>query len=189
MGTFPFLGIRRWRPCNRLRFLLAIKYLRNLLLHARSRFAAARPPVEWPAPVRSKPFIIHSPLGYALLEDVPMKTMHERPYHSFFAGRVSTAPDRYGFRKWLSTPKDQIRKVGREAMLRAVEEFQKQEPRFRFDGSFVRSPSSTDKNPDDRIYSQRMMDSKICLAPRGSIIDSWRFFEGRVSGHYRAAAG
>ena len=181
-GAFPFLGIRRWRPCNRLRFLLAIKYLRNLVLHARSRFAAARPPVDWPAPVRSKPFIIHSPLGYALLEDVPMKTMHERPYHSFFAGRVSTAPDRYGFRKWLSTPKDQIRKVGREAMLRAVEEFQKKEPRFRFDGSVGSSPSMTDKSHDGRTYSQRMMDSKICLAPRGSIIDSWRFFEGVRSG-------
>jgi hypothetical protein len=27
-----------------------------------------------------------------------------------------------------------------------------------------------------------MMDSKICLAPRGNIVDTWRFFEGLKSG-------
>jgi hypothetical protein len=182
MGTFPFLGIRRWRPFDRLRFLMFIKYLRNLGLHARSRVAAARPPGGWPAPVRKKPLIIHSPLGYALLEDVPMTTMHERPYHCFFAGLVATAPDRHGYRKWLSRPKDQIRKLGRQAMLRAVEEFQKKEPRFRFDGSVVGSASMTGERADGRVYSQRMMHSKICLAPRGSVVDTWRFFEGVRSG-------
>jgi hypothetical protein len=182
LGTFPFLGIRRWRPFDRLRFLLAMKYLRNLALHARSRMAASRPPADWPAPVRTKPLIINAPLGYALLEDVPMKTMHERPYHCFFAGLVATAPDRPGHPKWRIIPKDEVRKLGREVMLRAVAEFQKKEPRFRFDGSVVSSPSQSAKSPDGRSYSQRMMDSKICLAPRGSMVDSWRFFEGVRSG-------
>ena len=67
-------------------------------------------------------------------------------------------------------------------MLRAVEEFQKKEPRFRFDRSVVSSPPTDNKSPDGRTYSQRMMDSKICLAPRGSVVDTWRFFEGVRSG-------
>jgi len=181
-GAFPFLGIRRWQPFDRLRFLLAMKHLRNLALHARSRLAASRPPRDWPAPARGKPLIINAPLGYALLEDVPMKTMRERPYHCFFAGLVAAAPDRSASRKWFTIPKDEVRKIGREAMFRAVEEFEKKEPRFRFDGSVVSSPSLTSNSPDGRTYSQRMMDSKICLAPRGSIVDSWRFFEGVRSG-------
>jgi hypothetical protein len=177
-GAFPFLGIRRWWPFDRLRFLMLIKYLRNLVLHARSRVAAARTPADWPSPVHRKPLIISAPLGYAFLEDVPMKTMHERPYHCFFAGSVDTALGRHSYRKWLRTPKE----IARAELLRAVEALQKKDPRFRFDGRVVSLASMVDKSSDGRTYSQRMMDSKICLAPRGTIVDTWRFFEGVRSG-------
>lgn len=35
---------------------------------------------------------------------------------------------------------------------------------------------------DHLDYAQRMMNSKVCLAPRGSVADTWRFFEGLKSG-------
>ena len=35
---------------------------------------------------------------------------------------------------------------------------------------------------DNEQYAQRLMDSKICLAPRGSVADTSRFFEGLKSG-------
>lgn len=35
---------------------------------------------------------------------------------------------------------------------------------------------------DHLAYAERMMNSKVCLAPRGSVADTWRFFEGLKSG-------
>jgi hypothetical protein len=97
-----------------------------------------------------------------------MKTMMERKYHSFFAGNVR--PGQKGWRRWIETPKE----VGRRAMLQAVERLRQSRPDFRFDGGV------TDQRVAGEIgsYSERMMNAKICLAPRGSVVESFRWFEG-----------
>lgn len=175
--TTPLLGIRRWFPFDAVRRNMLLKYLRNLATHARSRLREAR--AHFPlAPVLDAPHILHTPCGICMLDDLPIKPMRERPYHCFFAGQVNRTPAR-GLKALTESPKE----IARRAMLRAVLALREKEPRFRLDYR-VLSVSTFDENGSDdkRTYSERMMDSKICLTPRGTVIDTWRFFEGLKSG-------
>jgi hypothetical protein len=64
-------------------------------------------------------------------------------------------------------------------MLAAAGEFERRHPDFNFDGPTAVGTASLDA---ERSYSQRMMDAKFCLAPRGNVVDTFRFFEGMRSG-------
>lgn len=176
-ATFPEADTHHWWVINRLNVLLAVKYLRNVIYSLRSHLRERLAPPRWQAVVRKKPLILLTPLGYGLLEDVPMKTMTQRPFHCFYAGNTKPAIAASGFRKWLGTPKE----VARNAMWQAIGNLTRNNRHFRFDGSVVDDPSHPNM-VGGRTYTERMMDSKICLAPRGSSVHSWRFFEGIKSG-------
>jgi hypothetical protein len=178
-GTVPFLGIRRWVPFDSLRWTLLVRYLRDLALHVRSLIRERFSQSEFPgSPILPCPHILNTPGGYFNLDELPMKLMKDRPFHSFFAGTIRSKP-RKGLRRLTSSPKD----LARAAMFKESVALAERNPRFKLDYNVIHKfGEGTISQPDPRSYSQRMMDSKICLAPRGNVVDTWRFFEGLKSG-------
>ena len=178
MSRYPFLGISKWFPCNQLKLMLAAKYTRNWLLHLGSWWRYKFPPSSWPPMVHKKANIVHLPWGSASLAEVPMKSMRERSRNYYFSGGAAFTAD-FGYRRFLSSPK----KVARESLVKAVTELEKRHPSLAPAQAIqVHSNVWTGHMSDNEQYAQRLMDSKICLAPRGSVADTWRFFEGLKSG-------
>jgi len=178
MSHYPFLGIRRWWPPNRMILMLVPKYFRNWVYHFWSWLQYSFPPSSWPDSLNGKPLIVHLPWGCASLCDVPMKQINQRTQNYFFSGRIARGAN-FGYRKILSSPKI----VSRKSLVAAVERLEEKHKSHPSNDSIV---VHRDKNPeelkDGDHYAQHLMDSKVCLAPRGSVADTWRFFEGLKSG-------
>lgn len=168
----PTLGSRRWWKLDHLHFLLWLKYARNWALHLRSRWEAILVPPYWPQRIRERAEVLDVPLGYFGQEALPQKPMRERAFHCFFAGQVEIGPQTV-LRKLLPSPKV----IARRKMFSTIRRLQRSKLGFRFDGDEVTSSRLGTNN-----YSERMMNSKICLAPRGTVPDSFRFFEGLRAG-------
>ena len=178
MGRYPFLGIHKWLPISRPKLMLAAKHVRNWLLHARSWWRYEFPPSTWPPRVQEKAHIVHLPWGCASFVEVPMKSMRERSRNYYFSGAVAFGAD-FGYRKFTSSPKIEARR----SLVAAVAELEKRHPSLAANQTVrVHSDTWTGALPDIGEYAQRLMDSKVCLAPRGSVADTWRFFEGLKSG-------
>ena len=177
MGLYPFLGVRRWWPINRLTAMLVPKHIRNWIRHLRSRFRYSRPPACWPAPVVEKPTLLTLPWGSANLVEVPLKKMNERHYNYFFSGGIALGAE--GYRKITGGPKI----YSREALVKSVANLEKKYPELASNRAIVvHKDVGTGNLKDSESYALRMMDSKVCLAPRGSVADTWRYFEGLKSG-------
>jgi len=178
MSRYPYLGINHWWPLSRLKILLAIKYLRGWILHFGSWLRYKFPPSSWPKRVCDQPNIVHLPWGSAPLLEVPMKKMSERNRNYFFSGGIKVGVA-IGYRKYIAPPKI----IARQAMVRAVGNLEKKYPSLAPSQMVVvHSDKSTGFLTDGIEYAQRLMDAKVCLAPRGSAADTWRFFEGLKSG-------
>jgi len=125
---------------------------------------------------------IHSiPLGYGNQLDLPIRPMAERSIDVFFAGSVEHGHDR-GLKKWIVSPKT----LSRQQMLDHLDLLVAKR-------SDVRVALSTPKTfawnaihygqdageqvLDAEGYSTQMMDSKICLVPRGTSLETFRYFE------------
>lgn len=178
MSRYPFLGVRKWFPLHRLNLQLGAKFLRNWSHHLRSWWRYKTPPSWWPGRVHKKASIVHLPWGSASLVEVPMKSMRERTRNYYFSGAIALGSD-FGYRRFTSSPKI----LARQSLVKAVAELEKKYPSLASDQTVkVHEQTSTGKLSDIEDYAQRLMDSKICLAPRGSVADTWRFFEGLKSG-------
>lgn len=178
MSRYPFLGIRRWFPLNHLKLMLAFKHVRNWLLHLRSWLRYKFPPSSWPPPVHKRAHVVHLPWGSASLVEVPMKLMCERTRNYYFSGGAAFSAD-FGYRKFLSSPK----RAARESLVKAVADLEKTHPNLAAEKSVqVHTTRWTGHMSDNEQYAERLMNSKVCLAPRGSVADTWRFFEGLKSG-------
>lgn len=178
MSRYPFLGLRRWLPVTRLTFLLSLKHLRNWVRHFWSWLRFQFPPSSWPKPVRENPHIVHLPWGSASLQELTMKKISERPYSYFFSGGISHKTDR-GYRKIIGGPKI----YSRQALVEAIDKLEAKYPELASNRAIVVHKNvGTGALKDNDAYAQRMMDSKVCLAPRGTVADTWRFFEGLKSG-------
>jgi hypothetical protein len=175
MSRYPFLGVRKWFPVTRLKVMLEVKHVRNWVRHVRSWWRSHFPPASWPVKVHSKPNIVHLPWGSAALVEVPMKTMSERTRNYYFSGGIEQGTT-FGYRQFTSAPKIQAR----NAMRVAVTELEKKYPQLAADQTV--NVARTAGLSDISEYAARLMNSKVCLAPRGSVADTWRFFEGLKSG-------
>lgn len=61
MSRYPFLGVRRWWPLNRMTIMLAIKHVRNWVVHLYSRLRYRLTPPSWPHRVHDKGLMVHLP--------------------------------------------------------------------------------------------------------------------------------
>jgi hypothetical protein len=114
------------------------------------------------------------PLGTYNQIDLPMKPMDRRTTDVFFAGSVEHL---HSLRDRLGSPKVRARRQ----MLAAVAQIAERRPDLvcemrttpSFEASATASPTA---------YSHALMDSKVCLAPRGTSVETFRFFEGLRAG-------
>ena len=114
------------------------------------------------------------PLGTFNLLDLPLVPIDERPTHLFFAGSVE---HRASLRHRLGSPKTRAR----SEMLAAVERLGRRRPDLRIDVRLMPGFDASAAAPGVD-YSQALMNARICLAPRGTSVETFRVFEGLRSG-------
>ncbi len=123
------------------------------------------------------PKVYTIPLGYYNQIDVPQRKLHEREYDIFFAGSItdSTYPPtliKQFIVSLLTPPKIQ----SRQRMISFIRQFQDKFPNFKIKLS-VTSGFYAMTEGDIKTYAEQLMDSKICLIPRGTSYETYRFFE------------
>jgi hypothetical protein len=113
------------------------------------------------------------PLGYARQADIRPKPFSQRKYLVSFIGSVQ----QYRLKRWsarslMGTPKN----AARLKMLKSLARLARNLPA---DAVFAEETCSYTESilSDGSHYSEIMRDTKICLAPRGSSVETYRFFE------------
>lgn len=123
------------------------------------------------------PRIYTIPLGYYNQLNAKTQNINERTYDVFFAGSVdndSYAPGslKSFIGKLLTPPKTQ----SRQKMIYNLEKFQSKFLKFKVKLSLTSGfYSMTEENI--QTYATQLMNSKICLIPRGTSYETYRFYE------------
>lgn len=184
-GTRPSLGGNLFAPPWMLKSMLALKYLRTCA-HcipgvARRSIAAAGHFVENRAPL---PPVYPVPLGYGNQRTLPVRPMERRETDLFFAGSVDHGTtSSWSPRHWLKNPKT----IARETMLRSLEQIKAKHGGWNLcvntTSSFTLNDLHYGTGEHDAIlsqdaYSSFLMDTRLCLAPRGTSAETYRYFEG-----------
>lgn len=118
------------------------------------------------------------PLGYYRQIELPVVPMRQRRYDVYFGGSTFNEPHEwYEWRHWLQSPKN----MSRANMLRQLELLAKQHPRLSI--STTQTASFLGTTTDDVLaYSHSMMQTRICVVPRGTSLETYRYFEGMRAG-------
>ena len=118
------------------------------------------------------------PLGYARQTDAPSKPFEKRRYLLGFLGSIENrAYPRFSVKTLVSTPK----RLARSRMAESLQNLAAAAPDSVYFGATASFSESTAIGAAER-YSEIMADTKICLAPRGSSVETYRFFEGMRQG-------
>jgi hypothetical protein len=173
----PFLGFRPRLGLNKYEAVLTFQYARDWVQHLRSKRNMLQPHPEWPPAVHRNPRILTLPLGYHSQEELPQIPMEERQLDAFFAGEVHSTDPRNSYQYWTSTSKVEARKQ----LWNVLTEL-KQDPQWRIDLGNISGGDSQQRMPGYSDYSQKMMNSRICLAPRGTCAETFRGYEGWRAG-------
>lgn len=117
------------------------------------------------------------PLGYYKQLELPIKDLELRHYDAFFAGSVYNDTYLKGsfkdlITKWIKPPKT----LSRQYMIFNANKHKKKRPDLNIELSITSGFFST-ATPDARSYSEQIMNAKICLVPRGTSFETYRFFE------------
>jgi hypothetical protein len=175
--TYPFLGYRPHFGMTRLEAVLTFEFARDSYTCLRARYALSHPPANYPAPVRVEPRTIRLPLGYHSQVEVPQIAMVDRPLDTFFAGQIGETIPSGSYKHYTSTSKIQARKqIWHE--LRALQA----KAKWCMDLGDIAADQQHQAPAAFSNYSEKMMQSRICVAPRGSMADSYRAFEGLRAG-------
>jgi hypothetical protein len=141
-----------------------IRWLPGGAAHARLRVRRALTGRPCPPPIG----VI--PLGTFNQLDLPVVPMAERSADLFFAGSVEHAPS---LRRRLLDPKTRARRE----MLAAAERLVRSRPGTRADLRTTPGFKASEAASAE-VYSRALMDARVCLAPRGTSVETFRVFEG-----------
>jgi hypothetical protein len=175
--SHPCIGFRAHPAVGRLEAVLLFEYARDWYTHLKSVRALADPPPAWGSPIRPDPLVIRLPLGYHSQEELPQIPMAERSLDAFFAGQVKHDVPRSDYRHWVSTSKF----IAREQLWKELQRLERTGS-WRIDLGKIASTDSRSAASAYDSYSEKMMRTRICVAPRGSVADSYRAFEGLRAG-------
>jgi hypothetical protein len=114
------------------------------------------------------------PLGYGSQLDLPIKNINERSLDVFFGGSViHTKYPSWSPKRWLSNHK----RLSRERMIESVLQIQEKHPEWIFETLTRDTYEQSAQLSVNDGYSEKMMNAKICLVPRGVTLDTCRLFE------------
>jgi hypothetical protein len=171
----PYLG---WRPHWRLssvEAVLTFEYTRDWYTHLKSRWARAHPPADWGPPIRKEPLTLRIPLGYHSQVEVPYIPIQDRTLDMFFAGEVRHPVAKSDYKYWTSTSKFEVRG-------QLWRELTKLKGEWNIDLGAIASVDNKRNALAFNTFSEKMMNTRICLAPRGTLPDTFRHFEGMRAG-------
>lgn len=174
-GTNQIVGCNPLFIFSYLNFLTVIKFLKTLIIRLpliiNYQFQKFK---SWLlSPIKIAP-IFDIPLGYYNSEDLPIKNLDVRPCDVFFAGSAIHEPYPIGsLQYWFRAPKT----ISREKMILSANCFQEKHPEFQVESSITPAFGRASSSEATNSYSEKMMNTKICLAPRGTSFETYRFFE------------
>lgn len=120
------------------------------------------------------------PLGYANQLELPPVAITDRLTDIYFAGSLNNLkPSVFSPKYWLQSPKN----IARHRAIGSAKKLQAKRPELdvRLETTSEHVPSKLKGTPDYQNeasrYSHQLMNAKICLVPRGSSLDTPRFFE------------
>jgi hypothetical protein len=118
------------------------------------------------------------PLGYARQTDLPGKPFDSRRYLVGFLGSIENrAYPKFSPKRLVATPKV----IARSRMAASLQKLAAWSPDSVFYGATASFTESTMSGAGDR-YTEIMADTKVALAPRGSSVETYRFFEAMRQG-------
>jgi hypothetical protein len=118
------------------------------------------------------------PLGYARQTDLPGKPFESRRYPVGFLGSIENREySTFSPKRLVATPKS----IARARMADSLRRMAAAAPDAVFYGTTASFTESTMTDAGDR-YTEIMADTKIALAPRGSSVETYRFFEAMRQG-------
>jgi len=184
IGTGAILGCNPIYKPSHLNLLTLIQYLRILLvgipgllnyyLHQIKDIFTGQNSI---AP------IYDIPLGYANSQELPIKPLEERTFDAYFSGSITHIDyPKWSIKRLISTPK----MLARQTMVSKLSSIKINNPQLNIElaitGNFFSSfnaqaVSNQAEQPEIRSYSEAMMNTKICLVPRGSSFETTRLFE------------
>jgi hypothetical protein len=173
----PFLGFRPGPATNKYEMVLTFQYLRDWATHLLSQRRFRNPPTHWPAPVHEITRVLTIPLGYHSQIELPQIPMSERKLDAFFTGEVRGRVAKTTYQYWTSDSKTEARKQ----LWNALMELRKN-PEWRIEMANISGGEGVPRVPQFSSYSQNMMNARICLAPRGTMAETFRFYEGLRAG-------
>lgn len=113
------------------------------------------------------------PPGYFNSKKLPVKPIQDRTCDIFFDGSiVQHIYPVWSLRYWSKTPKA----YAREQMVNSLKQFQAKNPQFQIDLA-VSVGYVGSSHAACSTYSDDMMNTKICLAPRGTTLETYRLLE------------
>lgn len=173
-GTTPILGFDLFSKPSPLKLLTLLHFLRNWMSNLPGLLNYKFQKLKSLYSKSGKlPPIYELPLGYYNQLDLPIKDLEKRPYDVFFAGSILHG---LSFKTPLANPKG----LSRKQMVTNLQAFKENHPDFNIElditSGFISANSI--KKPDMENYSEKMMNTKICLVPRGASFETFRFFEG-----------
>lgn len=173
-GTRPILGCNPLFKPSYLNFLTLGQFLQawvnglpGLMNYTLHKFKHLRQ-LE-----KIKKNIYDIPLGYYKQLNLPIKNIENRRDDVFFAG--SLIQNQYSvtsLKYWLGNPK----LISRKKMISSIDKLKKKCPNLKIELS-ITSSFHTTSDAEGKSYSEKMMESKICLVPRGTSFETFRFFE------------
>lgn len=113
------------------------------------------------------------PGGYHNSEDLPIKPIDDRAYDVFFDGSVqNNIYSKWSIKNFLKTPKI----VARSLMLQQLDRFKQKYSEFHIQLA-IRPAFGMVSEDDAGSYSKHLMNTKVCLVPRGTTLESFRICE------------
>lgn len=174
IGTRPILGYNPLFQPDYLNLLTLIQFLRilfvrlpglvNYQFHKLKKFLSGKGKISP---------IYDIPLGYNNSIELPIKDMEERLYDAYFSGSVVHVPyPIWSIKRWLGTPK----MLARQLMVRSVNKFKQKHPNYKIELDITAGYHGR-TSEDASSYPETMMNTKICLVPRGTSFETTRLFE------------
>ncbi len=184
VGTQAILGCNPIQKPSLLNLLTLIQYLRILLvripglvnyyLHKiKDMFTRGNTVAS----------IYDIPLGYNNSQELPIKPIEERTFDAYFSGSIVHLDyPKWSIKRWLGTPK----MLARQTMVSKIAAIQANNPQLNielaitgnfhssFNAEFISTPVL---QSEIRSYPEAMMNTKICLVPRGTSFETTRLFE------------
>ena len=180
-GDHPEVVTKTFRKPSQLNFVLLLQFLRAVA-HGLPGRLRQLPHEFFCRYVRGEPpaqqYVI--PLGYANQLELPIAPMAERPLDIYFAGSLNNLrPSVFSIKYWLQSPKNVARRRAVDSANRLKAKRPELDIQLEVTSEHIPSKlkGTSDYNEEAKRYSQKLMSAKICLVPRGSSLDTPRFFE------------